>query len=143
ATQASRHSHTVALAHFASSTPKAVRAGLALKPTSSSSTANPPPKSHGPKSSGINDLRTNKHFTLKEPSSSEIDWRSVSLKGQRCSADQNPLKRSDLDDFVNCWFGRARSPSAPKETDGPAVRPYQLSRHERKESERFKSFTYE
>jgi type I restriction enzyme M protein len=28
-------------------------------------------------------------------------------------------------------------------TDGPAVRPYQLSRHERKESERFKSFTYE
>ena len=25
----------------------------------------------------------------------------------------------------------------------PAVRPYQLSRHERKESERFKSFTYE
>src|SRR5256885_15182146 len=41
----------------------------------------------------IYDLRTNKHFTLKEPSSSEIDWRSVSPKGQRCSADQNPLKR--------------------------------------------------
>ena len=54
----------------------------------------------------ICDLRTNKHFTLKE----------------------NPLKRSDLDDFVNCYFGRARSPSAPRETDGPAVRPYQLSR---------------
>ena len=69
----------------------------------------------------IYDLRTNKHFTLKE----------------------NPLKRSDLDDFVNCYFGRARSPSAPKETDGPAVRPYQLSRYERKESERFKSFPYE
>ena len=41
----------------------------------------------------IYDLRTNKHFTLKEPSSSEIDWRSVSPKGQRCSPDQNPLKR--------------------------------------------------
>jgi hypothetical protein len=41
----------------------------------------------------IYDLHTNKHFTLKEPSSSEIDWRSVSPKGQRCSADQNPLKR--------------------------------------------------
>src|SRR6184192_2183001 len=81
----------------------------------------------------IYDLRTNKHFTLNEWSSCDIDWRSVSPKGQRCSADQNPLKRSDLDDFVNCWFGRARSPSAPKETDGPAVRPYQLSRHERKE----------
>ena len=32
----------------------------------------------------IYDLRTNKHFTLKE----------------------NPLKRSDLDDFVACFFGR-------------------------------------
>jgi type I restriction enzyme M protein len=49
----------------------------------------------------IYDLRTNKHFTLKE----------------------NPLKRSDLDDFVACYN--------PK------------NRHERKESERFKSFTYE
>jgi type I restriction enzyme M protein len=49
----------------------------------------------------IYDLRTNKHFTLKE----------------------NPLKRSDLDDFVSCYN--------PK------------NRHERKEGERFKSFTYE
>jgi type I restriction enzyme M protein len=49
----------------------------------------------------IYDLRTNKHFTLKE----------------------NPLKRSDLDDFVACHN--------PK------------TRHERKESERFKSFSYE
>jgi type I restriction enzyme M protein len=48
----------------------------------------------------IYDLRTNKHFTLKE----------------------NPLKRSDLDDFVTCYN--------PK------------NRHERKESERFKSFSY-
>src|SRR5439155_23621900 len=46
-------------------------------------------------------LRTNKHFTQKE----------------------NPLKRSDLDDFVTCY-----NPN---------------NRHERKESERFKSFTYE
>src|SRR5882724_4486951 len=71
----------------------------------------------------IYDLHTNKHFTLKEPSSSEIDWRSVSPKRQRCSADQNPLKRSDLDDFVACYN--------PK------------NRHERKESDRFKSFTHE
>jgi type I restriction enzyme M protein len=49
----------------------------------------------------IYDLRTNKHFTLKE----------------------NPLKRSDLDDFVACY-----NPN---------------NRHERKESERFKSFCYE
>jgi type I restriction enzyme M protein len=48
----------------------------------------------------IYDLRTNKHFTLKE----------------------NPLKRSDLDDFVGCYN--------PK------------NRHERKESERFKSYPY-
>jgi len=49
----------------------------------------------------IYDLRTNKHFTLKE----------------------NPLKRSDLDDFVASYN--------PK------------NRHERKESERFKSFSYQ
>jgi type I restriction enzyme M protein len=49
----------------------------------------------------IYDLRTNQHFTLKE----------------------NPLKRSDLDDFVACYH--------PK------------NRHERIESERFKSFSYE
>src|SRR5213595_3362810 len=49
----------------------------------------------------IYDLRTNKHFTLKE----------------------NPLKRSDLDDFVGCYNLK--------------------NRHERKESERFKSFSYE
>src|SRR5438309_2196317 len=49
----------------------------------------------------IYDLRTNKHFTLKE----------------------NTLKRTDLDDFVACYN--------PK------------NRHERTESERFKSFTYE
>ena len=48
----------------------------------------------------IYDLRTNKHFTLKE----------------------NTLKRSDLDDFVACYN--------PK------------NRHTRKESERFKAFTY-
>jgi len=60
---------------------------------------------------------------LNEWSSSDIDWRSVSPKGQRCSADQNTLKRSDLDDFVACYN--------PK------------NRHERKESERFKSFGYE
>jgi type I restriction enzyme M protein len=58
------------------------------------------------------DLRTDKHFTLKE----------------------NPLKRSDIDDL-----------------ESPAVAPHLLrvacynpqNRHERKESERFKSFTYE
>ncbi len=49
----------------------------------------------------IYDLRSNKHFTLIE----------------------NPLKRSDLDDFVKSYN--------PK------------NRHERKESERFKSFSYE
>src|SRR5436309_14739334 len=48
----------------------------------------------------IYDLRTNLHFTLKE----------------------NPLKRTDLDDFIKCYN--------PK------------NRHARKESERFKCFTY-
>lgn len=49
----------------------------------------------------IYDLRTNKHFTLKE----------------------NTLKRSDLDDFVECYNPR--------------------NRHQRTESERFKAFTYD
>ena len=49
----------------------------------------------------IYDLRTNKHFTLKE----------------------NPLKRNDLDDFVKCFNPR--------------------NRHKRKESESFKSFSYD
>ncbi|MFO1519648.1 MAG: class I SAM-dependent DNA methyltransferase [bacterium] len=49
----------------------------------------------------IYDLRTNMHFTLKE----------------------NPLKRSDLDDFVACYNFK--------------------NRHSRKESERFKGFAYE
>ena len=49
----------------------------------------------------IYDLRTNKHFTLKE----------------------NTLKRADLDDFVTCFHGPRR--------------------HERKETERFKPFTYD
>jgi type I restriction enzyme M protein len=49
----------------------------------------------------IYDFRTNEHFTLKT----------------------NPLKRSDLDDFVACF-----NPT---------------NRHERKETERFKVFPYE
>src|SRR5947207_2887310 len=48
---------------------------------------------------------------------------NVSPKGQTSRADQNPLKRSDLDDFVACYNS--------------------ANRHERKESERFKSYTYE
>ena len=51
------------------------------------------------------------HFTLKE----------------------NPLKRSDLDDFVGCYFGRPGSSASV--VDG--------SRHTRVETERFKSFTYD
>ncbi|HNX52230.1 MAG TPA: class I SAM-dependent DNA methyltransferase [Pontiellaceae bacterium] len=67
----------------------------------------------------IYDLRTNLHFTLKE----------------------NTLKRSDLDDFVNCYFGRDASPQAS--AAGSASQPYLENRHQRKESERFKAFTYE
>ena len=85
----------------------------------------------------IYDLRTNLHFTLKE----------------------NTLKRSDLDDFVACYFGQSGSGVQPlneekkqrrdasptmnqekkQSRDGSAT----LNRHDRKESERFKSFTYE
>ena len=49
----------------------------------------------------IYDFRTNMHFTLKE----------------------NPLKRSDLDDFVKCYNAKDKSA--------------------RKESERFKCYTYD
>ncbi len=67
----------------------------------------------------IYDLRTNKHFTLKE----------------------NTLKRSDLDDFVNCYFGSAGSPLPAADGAHGVTRPT-LSRHNRVETERFKSFTY-
>jgi type I restriction enzyme M protein len=41
---------------------------------------------------------------------------------------------------VNCYFGRGDSPNRPRAVE--VNRPY-LSRHERKQSERFKGFTYE
>ena len=63
----------------------------------------------------IYDLRTNLHFTLK---------------------------RSDLDDFVACYFGRAGNPLPAADGARGATRPT-LSRHNRVETERFKSFTYE
>ncbi|MBL9115867.1 MAG: N-6 DNA methylase, partial [Verrucomicrobiaceae bacterium] len=67
----------------------------------------------------IYDLRTNMHFTLKE----------------------NPLKREHLDDFVNCYFGRAGSPLPAAGGASRTKRP--TSRHDRKETERFKAFDYE
>jgi len=44
---------------------------------------------------------------------------------------ENPLKRESLDDFVECYFGGAVGTQRP------------TSRHDRKETERFKSFDYE
>ena len=69
----------------------------------------------------IYDLRANLHFTLKE----------------------NTLKRSDLDDFVNCYLrnvGRDALPHVPNEKAAQQRRPTG-DRHNRTESERFKSFT--
>lgn len=68
----------------------------------------------------IYDLRTNKHFTLKE----------------------STLKRTDLDEFVDCFFGQVGRgvPTAPK---GGSLGTASPTRHNRKESERFKSFTYD
>src|SRR5213078_4620192 len=68
----------------------------------------------------IYDLRTNKHFTLKE----------------------NPVKRSDLDDFVNCYFGCSRRPAGDEERV-PQGRGYRGNRHERIPEDRFRSFSYE
>ena len=74
----------------------------------------------------IYDLRTNQHFTLKT----------------------NPLKESDLDDFVACYFGRDARPARSAgelgvkgtTADDRAGRPYLASRSE---TERFKKFTYD
>jgi type I restriction enzyme M protein len=44
---------------------------------------------------------------------------------------ENPLKREQLDDFVACYFGKLRKDSRT------------TSRHDRKESDRFKAFDYE
>ncbi|HMP90632.1 MAG TPA: class I SAM-dependent DNA methyltransferase [Kiritimatiellia bacterium] len=71
----------------------------------------------------IYDLRTNKHFTLKE----------------------RTLRRDDLDDFIACYFGRIREGEAPAEpsrvkSGSAGASP---SRHYRVESERFKCFSYD
>jgi len=70
----------------------------------------------------IYDLRTNRHFTLKE----------------------NTLKREDLDDFVNCYFGNvgARLDRARSGEGAHEARPYK-DRHHRVETEHFKPFTYD
>jgi type I restriction enzyme M protein len=74
--------------------------------------------------------RTNKHFTL----------------------DENPLKRSDLNDFVNCYLGgkhgsQSRGYSGNrhgrKESDRFNPDKSGANRFQRKESERFRSFSYE
>ncbi len=67
----------------------------------------------------IYDLRTNQHFTLKE----------------------NTLKRSHLDDFVACYQGRVGTPLPTSRGAERSPRP--TSRHARKETEQFKSFTYD
>ena len=76
----------------------------------------------------IYNLRTNLHFTLKE----------------------NTLKRTDLDDFVACYFGGAGGDaSAPrnrherKETERFNPDKAGANRFDRKESERFRSFAYD
>jgi type I restriction enzyme M protein len=69
----------------------------------------------------IYDLRTNQHFTLKT----------------------NPLKESDLDVFVNCYLGRDVRPARP--TSSPQAKdsaPRAASPYRRKETERFRKFTY-
>jgi hypothetical protein len=53
-------------------------------------------------------------------------------------ARRNALKCSDLDDFVNCYFGGTSSRSSGTDRAVPSK-----SRQERKDSERFKSFTCE
>lgn len=97
----------------------------------------------------------------------------VSPKGQRRSVDQNTLKRvrssrtcpasldtlkvsvppavklapasADLDDFVACYFGTPRQETRPTTESASVgrVSPPGGNRHDRKESERFRSFTYE
>ena len=73
----------------ASSTPRASRR------TCSSSTASPAARSRGRKTVWVYDLRTNKHFTLKE----------------------NRLTRADLDEFVACY-----RPGERHEAQGDLVR---------------------
>jgi type I restriction enzyme M protein len=42
---------------------------------------------------------------------------NASPKGQRCSADQNTLKRNDLDDFVACYNPKNRHERKPTWTE--------------------------
>ena len=52
---------------------------------------------------------------------------NVSPEGQTCRADQNPLKRSDLDDFVACYHPKnrhERKPTWSEENPQGPWRPY-------------------
>jgi type I restriction enzyme M protein len=70
----------------------------------------------------IYDLRTNKHFTLKE----------------------STLKRTDLDDFVSSYFGDVGRDALPRVPDPKAAQQRRpTNRFNRVESERFKCFTYD
>ena len=72
-----------------------------------------------------------------------MDGKALDLRSahqQTLHLKENQLNRSDLDNFVACYLGRDGS---PQPSVGDSVnRPY-LSRHERKDSERFKTFPYE
>ncbi len=60
---------------------------------------------------------------------------NVSPKGQRRSVDQNTLKRTDLDDFVNCYFGGTSAACPPGRVSskaGTAASPPAGNRHDRK-----------
>ena len=87
--------------------------------------ANPPDRGQSEVRNGETEARQDAptNISLQRTEQQRNRPTNVSPKGQRWSADQNPLKRSDLDEFVASY-----NPT---------------NRHERKESERFKSFTYE
>lgn len=73
----------------------------------------------------IYDLRTNQHFTLKT----------------------NPLKEADLVDFKDCYLGRVTSPQVTakggKSPKGKAAVASARQPYPRKETDRFKKFTYD
>src|SRR5437868_4742771 len=81
--------------------------------------------------------RTNTSIRASERQCRETESRRR-WERQHFTLKENTLKRTDLDDFVACYFGEIEHGTKAKKEAGAAP-----TRHNRKESDRFKSFTYD
>ncbi|MFK7849384.1 MAG: N-6 DNA methylase [Akkermansiaceae bacterium] len=98
----------------------------------------------------IYDLRTNQHFCLPSSGSAESLRQSsfpIAANAAWQSLKTNPLAEKDLEDFKECYLGRGASTrltaKGGESTNGKAADASSKHPYLRKESDRFKEFTYD